>query len=61
MYCCYDPTTQLNKLSPIKAWIPEKKIMSLRPIPLAWLARVLRGQLTKFSGNSAVGHSISIP
>ena len=25
MYCCYDPTTQLNKLSPIKAWIPEKK------------------------------------
>ena len=25
MYCCYDPTTQLNKLSPIKTWIPEKK------------------------------------
>ena len=25
MYCCYDPTTQLNKLSPIKVWIPEKK------------------------------------
>ena len=28
MYCCYDPTTQLNKLSPIKAWIPEKKFLN---------------------------------
>ena len=28
MYCCYDPTTQLSKLSPIKAWIPEKKFLN---------------------------------
>lgn len=28
MYCCYDPTTQLNKLSPIKAWIPEKTFLN---------------------------------
>ena len=28
MYCCHDPTTQLNKLSPIKVWIPEKKFLN---------------------------------
>ena len=45
MYCCYDPTTQLNKLGPIKAWIPENKFRNCSsetgkarnsPGPLSW-------------------------
>ena len=57
MYCCYDPTTQSNGLGPI--WYLQPKLgfrrnsfMSLRPARPACLARVLRGQLTKFTRNN---------